>query len=339
MAPEQIKSKVVILGSGPAGLTAAIYAARAELAPLVIDGPQPGGQLTITTDVENYPGFAKCIMGPDLMVEFRAQAERFGTKIINVWIDKVDLSRRPFTLYGKESQDTDEITHEIIAETLIISTGASAKWLGIPGEAPAPEGLGGFGVSACATCDGFFFRGKPLVVVGGGDTAVEEATYLTKFASKVTLIHRREELRASKIMQDRAFKNEKIDFLWNTEVLEINGSKENGVTDVKLLNNQTNEESTFPVEGVFIAIGHRPNTDLFKDWLDMDDVGYIKTKGSSMETNIPGVFASGDAQDSIYRQAVTAAGSGCMAAIDAERFLAHHEHDGEPGKTTATTNP
>ena len=202
MATEQIRNKVVILGSGPAGLTAAVYAARAELAPLVIDGPQPGGQLTITTDVENYPGFSKGIMGPDLMVEFRAQAERFGTKIINVWIDRVDLKERPFTLYGKESQDTEEITHEIKADTLIIATGASAKWLGIPGEAPAPEGLGGFGVSACATCDGFFFRGKPLVVVGGGDTAVEEATYLTKFASNVTLIHRREELRASKIMQD-----------------------------------------------------------------------------------------------------------------------------------------
>jgi thioredoxin reductase (NADPH) len=336
MTPEQIKSKVVILGSGPAGLTAAVYAARAELHPLVIDGPQPGGQLTITTDVENYPGFSKGIMGPDLMLEFRAQAERFGTKIINIWIDKVDLSQRPFTLYGKESQDTEEITHEIKAETLIVATGASAKWLGIPGEAPAPEGLGGHGVSACATCDGFFFRGKPLVVVGGGDTAVEEATYLTKFASKVTLIHRRPELRASKIMQERAFKNEKIDFLWNTEVLKINGSKETGVTDVKLVNNQTKEESTFPAEGVFIAIGHRPNTDLFKDWLDMDDVGYIKTKGSSMETNIPGVFASGDAQDSVYRQAVTAAGSGCMAAIDAERFLAEHEHDGEAEKTAVS---
>ena len=324
MAVEQIKSKVVILGSGPAGLTAAIYAARAELSPLVIDGPQPGGQLTITTDVENYPGFSKGIMGPDLMVEFREQAVRFGTKIINVWIDHVDLSKRPFTLYGKESHDTEEITHEIKADTLIIATGASAKWLGIPGEAPAPEGLGGHGVSACATCDGFFFRGKPLVVVGGGDTAVEEATYLTKFASKVTLIHRREALRASKIMQERAFKNEKLAFIWNTEVREINGSKEDGVTSVKLFNNQTNEETSFETGGVFIAIGHQPNTQLFKDWLDMDDVGYIKTKGTSMATKIPGVFASGDAQDSVYRQAITAAGSGCMAAIDAERFLAEH---------------
>jgi thioredoxin reductase (NADPH) len=324
MAIEQIKSKVVILGSGPAGLTAAIYAARAELSPLVIDGPQPGGQLTITTDVENYPGFSKGIMGPDLMVEFREQAVRFGTKIINVWIDRVDLSKRPFTLYGKESQDTEEITHEIKAGTLIIATGASAKWLGIPGEAPAPQGLGGHGVSACATCDGFFFRGKPLVVVGGGDTAIEEATYLTKFATKVTLVHRREALRASKIMQERAFKNEKIEYLWNTEVEEILGSKEDGVTGIKILNNQTNEATTFDTSGVFIAIGHQPNTALFKDWLDMDEVGYIKTKGTSMATKIPGVFASGDAQDSVYRQAITAAGSGCMAAIDAERFLAEH---------------
>lgn len=324
MAIEQIKSKVVILGSGPAGLTAAIYAARAELNPLVIDGPQPGGQLTITTDVENYPGFSKGIMGPDLMVEFREQAVRFGTKIINVWIDRVDLSERPFTLYGKESQDTEEITHEIKAETLIIATGASAKWLGIPGEEPAPEGLGGNGVSACATCDGFFFRGKPLVVVGGGDTAIEEASYLTKFATRVTLIHRREALRASKIMQERAFKNDKIDYIWNTEVKEIVGSKEDGVTGVKLFNNQTNEESSFDTSGVFIAIGHQPNTQLFKDWLDMDEVGYIITEKDSMKTKIPGVFASGDAQDAIYRQAVTAAGTGCMAAIDAERFLAEH---------------
>jgi len=341
MAAEQIKSKVVILGSGPAGLTAAVYAARAELAPLVIDGPQPGGQHTITTDVENYPGFSKGIMGPDLMLEFRAQAERFGTKIINVWIDRVDLSQRPFTLYGKESADTEEITHEIKAETLIIATGASAKWLGIPGEAPAPAGLGGHGVSACATCDGFFFRGKPLVVVGGGDTAIEEATYLTKFATKVTLIHRRDAMRASKIMQERAFKNEKINFLWNTEVKEILGSKEDGVTSVNLFNNQTKEESNFETSGVFIAIGHQPNTELFKDWLDMDEVGYIKTKGTSMATKIPGVFASGDAQDSVYRQAVTAAGSGCMAAIDAERFLAEHGEEAileTPASTEITTS-
>jgi thioredoxin reductase (NADPH) len=344
MAIEQIRSKVVILGSGPAGLTAAIYAARAELSPLVIDGPQPGGQLTITTDVENYPGFSKGIMGPDLMVEFREQAVRFGTKIINVWIDHVDLSKRPFTLYGKESHDTTEITHEIKAETLIVATGASAKWLDIPGEAPAPLGLGGHGVSACATCDGFFFRGKPLVVVGGGDTAIEEATYLTKFATKVTLVHRRDSLRASKIMQERAVKNDKLDFLWNTEVKEILGSKEEGVTGIRIVNNQTNEESIFETHGVFIAIGHKPNTDLFRDWLDMDDVGYIITDKDSMKTKIPGVFASGDAQDAIYRQAVTAAGSGCMAAIDAERFLAEHGIETvvetppsiEPAETAAT---
>lgn len=723
----ELHRKVVILGSGPAGLTAAIYAARANLQPLVIDGPQPGGQLTITTDVENYPGFAKGIMGPDLMNEFRGQAERFGTEIINVWIKKVDLSQRPFTLYGQESPESETVSTVIKAETLIISTGASAKWLGIPGEAPAPEGLGGYGVSACATClpagsniiansspraidkleegqrvlthkgefqpvaghgsrhykgklikvvpryfreeptfltpehpvltttlqrgtggnywkmtwtqpewtpagelnsshillypvirgtydrefislsellglqlneegnthfqhqtatsrqipdkifidgdfmrlagyflaegcitsrginfyfgpneqhyvedvaaimekhfsykprvkkensvyrvecyagilrdlfeklfgkysyqksvphwfmflpvekqaelikgfwrgdegtkklgfvlvtnspklvtqfkmillrlgiipqilkqskeslnktvhlyegrqisfkhdryqltlggqwlertseilgirhplltdrkrtnqhswvkdrfaylpiakleqhdyegevfniavsehnsyvtagvtvhncDGFFFRGKPIVVVGGGDTAIEEATFLTKFASRVTLIHRRDTLRASKIMQERAFKNDKIDFLWNTEVREILGSKETGVTGIRIVNNQTQEETIFPCEGVFIAIGHQPNTVLFTDWLEMDEIGYLKTEGRTMKTNIPGVFACGDAQDSYYRQAITAAGTGCMAAIDAERFLAEVEAE------TATT--
>ncbi len=324
MSLNKIHKKVVILGSGPAGLTAAIYASRAQLEPLVIDGPQPGGQLTITTDVENYPGFAKGIMGPELMNEFRAQAERFGTEIINVWIDKVDLSERPFKLYGKESQDSEEITTVIEAETLIISTGASAKWLGIPGEEPVPVGLGGNGVSACATCDGFFFRNRPIVVVGGGDTAVEEATFLTKFASKVTLIHRREELRASKIMQERAFANPKIEFMWNTEINEILGTKEEGVTGIKVFNNQTNEESVFETQGVFVAIGHQPNTQLFAGQLDMDDVGYLITEGKSMKTNIEGVFACGDAQDSYYRQAITAAGTGCMAAIDAERFLAEH---------------
>ncbi|MDQ4122504.1 MAG: thioredoxin-disulfide reductase [Acidobacteriota bacterium] len=322
---EKLHRKVVILGSGPAGLTAAIYAARANLKPLIVEGPQPGGQLTITTDVENYPGFAKGIMGPELMVEFRAQAERFGTEFLETWIDRVDLSKRPFTLYGKTSSDADEITTEITADTLIIATGAAAKWLGVPGEAPAPAGLGGYGVSACATCDGFFFRGKHVVVVGGGDTAMEEATFLTHFATKVTVIHRRDKLRASQIMQERALKNEKIEFLWNTEVLEILGSKETGVTGIRILNSQTGEESIFPCEGVFIAIGHKPNTELFKDWLEMDDVGYIKTFKSSMATNIAGVFACGDAQDSYYRQAITAAGTGCMAAIDAERFLANLE--------------
>ena len=335
MSTTNIERKVVILGSGPAGLTAAIYASRAELEPLVIDGPQPGGQLTITTDVENYPGFADGIMGPALMEQFREQATRFGTEILNVWIDKVDLSQRPFTLYGKESEDSQEITTVVKADTLIIATGASAKWLGVPGEAPVPEGLGGNGVSACATCDGFFFRGKPIVVVGGGDTAMEEALFLTKFASRVSLVHRRHEFRASKIMQERVLAHEKIDVLWNTELKDIQGSKEAGVESVTLFNNETNQTSSFPTQGVFIAIGHKPNTDLFKGVLDMDDVGYLITKGKSMETNIPGVFACGDAQDSYYRQAVTAAGTGCMAAIDAERFLAEH-HVADAEKNTAT---
>ena len=334
MANTKIERKVVILGSGPAGLTAAIYASRAQLEPLVIDGPQPGGQLTITTDVENYPGFADGIMGPALMEQFREQATRFGTDIINTWIDKVDLSQRPFTLYGKESEDSDEITTTIKADTLIIATGASAKWLGIPGEAPVPEGLGGNGVSACATCDGFFFRDKPIVVVGGGDTAMEEALFLTRFASKVSVVHRREEFRASKIMQERVLAHPKIEVLWNTEVKGINGAKETGVESITLYNNKTQETATFPTQGVFVAIGHKPNTELFKGVLDMDDVGYLKTEGRTMRTNIQGVFACGDAQDAYYRQAVTAAGTGCMAAIDAERFLV--EHVVEVEKNTAT---
>ncbi len=329
MERKEIAKKVVILGSGPAGLTAAIYASRAQLEPLVIDGPQPGGQLTITTDVENYPGFSDGIMGPALMSEFREQAERFGTEIINVWIDSVDLSRRPFTLYGKDSQDAEQINTVIKADTLIISTGASAKWLGVPGEAPVPEGLGGNGVSACATCDGFFFRNKPVIIVGGGDTAMEEAHFLTRFASSVTLIHRREEFRASKIMQERVLAHEKIDVLFNTEVKEIHGTKERGVEAVTLFNNQTNETSRFATEGVFVAIGHKPNTQLFKGVLEMDNVGYLITEGKTMKTNIPGVFACGDAQDAYYRQAVTAAGTGCMAAIDAECFLVEHDDEVE----------
>ena len=332
--PQQIDKKLVILGSGPAGLTAAIYAGRAQLEPLVIDGPQPGGQLTITTDVENYPGFKSGIMGPILMDEFREQALRFGTKIIELWIDRVDLSKRPFTLYGKESEDSQEITTEILAHSLIIATGASAKWLGVPGEAPTPVGLGGNGVSACATCDGFFFRGRPLIVVGGGDTAMEEALFLTKFASEVTVVHRRDEFRASKIMQDRVLSHEKIKVLWNTEVKEILGSKESGVESVTLFNNKDSETTNYPTQGVFIAIGHKPNTELFRGVLEMDAVGYLKTEGRTMKTNIEGVFACGDAQDAYYRQAVTAAGTGCMAAIDAERFLAENLHEAE--KNTAT---
>ncbi len=313
MTKNTLHREVVIIGSGPAGLTAAIYAARADLKPLVVHGPQPGGQLTITTEVENYPGFSKGIQGPELMLEFEEQARRFGTEFLQTFITAVDLGRRPFTL------ETDE--HTIKAETLIIASGASAKWLGIPGEAPAPEGYGGLGVSACATCDGFFFKGKPIVVVGGGDTAMEEANFLTRYASKVTVIHRREHLRASKIMQEKARKNEKIEFIWSTDVLEILGEPDKGVTGVRLSNNRTGEEWIFPCEGVFVAIGHKPNTDAFRGWLDMDEVGYLKTAGRSMATNIPGVFACGDVQDSVYRQAVTAAGTGCMAAIDAERFL------------------
>ncbi|MDQ3653319.1 MAG: thioredoxin-disulfide reductase [Acidobacteriota bacterium] len=313
MTRNTLHKEVVIIGSGPAGLTAAIYAARADLKPLVIHGPQPGGQLTITTEVENYPGFSKGIQGPELMQEFEEQARRFGTEFLVTYITEVDLSERPFTLR------TDE--HEIKAETLIIASGASAKWLGIPGEAPAPQGLGGLGVSACATCDGFFFKGKPIIVIGGGDTAMEEANFLTRYASRVTIVHRRDHLRASKIMQDKAFGNDKIDFIWNTDVTEILGTQETGVTGARLINTKTGEESVFSCEGVFVAIGHKPNTDLFKGQLKMDEVGYLITAGRTMATEIPGVFACGDVQDSFYRQAVTAAGTGCMAAIDAERFL------------------
>ncbi len=324
MANETIKKDVVIIGSGPAGLTAAIYSARANLKPLLIDAPAdhekqtaPGGQLMITTDVENYPGFAKGIQGPELMEEFRKQAERFGTDFLETWITEVDLSERPFTLY------TNGPTIE--TQTLIIASGASAKWLGIPGEAKVPNGFGGNGVSACATCDGPLpaFRNKALVVVGGGDTAMEEATFLTRYAAKVYVVHRRDRLRASKIMQDKAFNNEKIEFIWNSSVQEILGTPEDGVTHVRLRNLQTGEEKSFPCAGVFVAIGHKPNTELFKGQLDMDEIGYLKTSGHSTATNIPGVFACGDVQDSVYRQAITAAGTGCMSAIDAERFLDH----------------
>jgi thioredoxin reductase (NADPH) len=324
MENESIKKDVVIIGSGPAGLTAAIYSARANLKPLVIDAPPdaekqttPGGQLMITTDVENYPGFAEGIQGPDLMEEFRKQAKRFGTEFLETWITEIDLSERPFTLY------TNGPT--ISTQTLIIASGASAKWLGIRGEAKVPNGFGGHGVSACATCDGPLpaFRNKTLVVVGGGDTAMEEATFLTRYAAKVYVVHRRDKLRASKIMQDKAFRNEKIEFIWNNAVQEILGNNDHGVTGVRLRNLVSGEEQIFPCAGVFIAIGHKPNTELFKGQLDMDEVGYLKTSGHSTATNIPGVFACGDVQDSVYRQAVTAAGTGCMSALDAERFLDH----------------
>ena len=319
------KRDVVIIGSGPAGLTAAIYTARASLKPLLIDAPSdsakqttPGGQLMITTDVENYPGFAAGIQGPELMEEFRKQAERFGTEFLEEWISEVDLSERPFQVYLANGKT-------ISTETLIIATGASAKWLGIPGEAKVPDGLGGNGVSACATCDGPLpaFRNKTLVVVGGGDTAMEEATFLTRYAGKVYVVHRRDKLRASKIMQEKAFRNPKIEFIWNTTVEQILGTQADGVTAVRLRNLMNGEEYDFPCSGVFVAIGHRPNTDLFKGQLEMDDIGYLKTSGHSTATNVPGVFACGDVQDSVYRQAVTAAGSGCMSAIDAERYLDH----------------
>lgn len=299
---------VLILGSGPAGLTAAIYTARANLSPLLIDGSQPGGQLTITTDVENYPGFPTGIMGPQLILDMRAQAERFGTKFRHGHVSEVDLESQPFriTVDGEETLET---------KTLIICTGASANLLGLPSESR----LMGHGVSTCATCDGFFFRGKEIAVIGGGDSAVEEATFLTKFASKVTLIHRRDALRASKIVQDRAMNNEKIAFQWNSTLEEVLGDEV--VTGVRVRNLQTNQTEDIALSGVFVAIGHTPNTSLFKGEIDMDETGYIQTQPNRSTTNIPGVFAAGDVQDSTYRQAITAAGSGCMAALDAERYL------------------
>ena len=304
---------VVIIGSGPAGLTAAVYAARANLSPLLIEGWQSGGQLTTTTEVENYPGFAKGIMGPELMKEMRAQAERFGTEFLTAHVTAVDFKQQPFTI-------TVDAEQTIRTKTVIIATGASAIQIGIKNEAR----LTGHGVSTCATCDGFFFKGKELIVVGGGDSAMEEATFLTKFATKVSIIHRRDKLRASKIMQDRAVKNEKITFVWNSVVEDILGN--DVVTGVRLKNLVTGKTTELSCAGVFVAIGHRPNTSTLRRPIDMDDKGYIRTeKGTA--TNVPGVFAAGDVQDSVYRQAVTAAGSGCMAAIDAERFLESGSHN------------
>ena len=298
---------VIIIGSGPAGLTAAIYTARANLTPLLIEGWQSGGQLTTTTEVENYPGFAKGIMGPELMKDMRAQAERFGTEFLTGDVSAVDFTRPPFDI-------TIDGDRTVQSKTVILATGASAIPIGVPNE----QRLTGHGVSTCATCDGFFFRGKELVVVGGGDSAMEEANFLTKFATTVSIVHRRDKLRASKIMQDRAMKNEKISFVWNSVVEEILGHET--VSGVRLKNLVTGKTLELPCAGVFVAIGHRPNTSLFSGQLDLDDKGYIRTlRGTA--TSVPGIFAAGDVQDSKYRQAITAAGSGCMAAIDAERFL------------------
>ncbi len=307
-------TKVMILGSGPAGLTAAIYAARANLSPIVVAGMQPGGQMTITTDVENYPGFPDVIQGPWLMEQMQKQAEHVGARMVSDTIVKLDLSKRPFTLVG----DSGDI---YTADTLIISTGASARWLGIESE----KKYQGFGVSACATCDGFFFRGKEVVVIGGGNTAVEEALYLTNHATKVTLIHRRDSLRAEKILQKRMFEHPKIQVIWDSVVDEVLGKDAPpGVTGVRVRNLKTNAVQELKVDGMFVAIGHTPNTDLFKGVLDMDENSYLVTQADSTRTNIPGVFAAGDVQDHVYRQAVTAAGTGCMAALEADRFLAAH---------------
>src|SRR5215208_293017 len=313
--------RVVIIGSGPAGLTAALYTARANLAPLLVEGLEAGGQLMLTTMVENWPGFRDGIMGPDLMTEMRAQAERFGTEIMQGNVARVDLQHRPFTIEfaGGEKVTTD---------ALIIATGASARWL----EIDTDRKLAGHGVSTCATCDGYFFKGRPIAVIGGGDSALEEAIYLTRFATKVTLVHRRDSLRASKIMQDKAFSNPKIEFVWDSEIAEVRDLDRGEVTGIIVRNLKTGKLTDVPLDGVFIAIGHTPNTSLFRGQLELDEAGYIVTHHGS-KTSRPGVFAAGDVQDHIYRQAITAAGSGCMAAIDAERFL-----DGLPVPDETTDN-
>ena len=305
---------VVVIGSGPAGLTAALYSARANLKPLVIEGLEAGGQLMLTTMVENWPGFRDGILGPDLMSEMRAQSERFGAEIIRGHVTSIDVKSRPFKITTSDG--------EYLTRTLVIATGASARLLGLPSE----RTLLGHGVSTCATCDGYFFRGRPIAVVGGGDTAMEEAIFLTRFASHVTVIHRRDTLRASKVMQDKAFANPKISFEWNAEVEEMTDVSKGEVNGVVIRNNVTGEHKTIPVDGVFVAIGHIPNTSLFKGQLEMDANGYLVTHGGS-KTTVPGVFAAGDVQDHVYRQAITAAGSGCMAAMDAEKYLEAVSHE------------
>jgi thioredoxin reductase (NADPH) len=312
-------AKVIIIGAGPAGYTAAIYAARAMLEPVLIEGIQPGGQMTITTDVENYPGFAEVIQGPWLMEQMRAQAEHVGTELVSDTVVEADLKQRPFKLKGDSGT-------EYTADAVIIATGAKARWLGLPSEGK----FQGFGVSACATCDGFFYRGKNVIVVGGGNTAVEEALYLANLAEKVTLVHRRDALRAEKILQERLFKNPKIEILWDHQLAEVLGDEDPlGVTAAKLKHSKTGDEITMPIDGIFIAIGHSPQTELFKDQLELKRGGYIKTTPGTTETSINGVFAAGDVTDDVYRQAVTAAGLGCMAALDVERYLASMETHAE----------